>query len=92
LHLKKGKRCSVHYHKIKDETFYLLSGRLEVLLADSPESYKNGDFERVIINPKSVLHIWPWRVHQMTGLEDSDLIEISTQHFEGDSYRLVKGD
>ena len=26
LFIEKGKRCSWHYHKIKDETFYLQSG------------------------------------------------------------------
>jgi hypothetical protein len=28
----------------------------------------------------------------MEALEDSELYEFSTQHFESDSYRLVKGD
>jgi len=26
LNLKKGYRCSIHYHKDKDETFYVLKG------------------------------------------------------------------
>jgi len=28
----------------------------------------------------------------MEALEDSELFEFSTQHFDTDSYRLVKGD
>ena len=28
LFFEEGKRCSWHYHKIKDETFYLQSGKL----------------------------------------------------------------
>ena len=28
LFFNKGKRCSWHYHKIKDETFYLQSGSI----------------------------------------------------------------
>ena len=28
LHFNMGKRCSWHYHKIKDETFYVQSGEL----------------------------------------------------------------
>jgi len=28
LELNKGYRCSIHYHKIKDETFYILEGRV----------------------------------------------------------------
>ena len=30
--------------------------------------------------------------HQMIALEDTELFEFSTQHFEEDSYRLIKGD
>jgi hypothetical protein len=31
-------------------------------------------------------------VHQLEALEDSELFEFSTQHFESDSHRLVRGD
>jgi len=31
-------------------------------------------------------------VHQMEALEDSELYEFSTQHFDSDSHRLIKGD
>jgi len=92
LFFKKGKRCSIHFHKIKHETFYLQSGKFKILLADSPEEYEKGNVEEIILNPKESLCIWPGRVHQMIALEDSDLFEFSTQHFEEDSYRIMKGD
>jgi len=28
LYFVKGKKCSFHYHKLKDETFYLQSGKI----------------------------------------------------------------
>ena len=31
LYFHEGKRCSWHYHKIKDETFYVQSGELMVI-------------------------------------------------------------
>ena len=31
-------------------------------------------------------------VHQMEALEDAELYEFSTQHFDSDSHRLVRGD
>ena len=92
LHFNKGKKCSTHYHKIKDETFYLLSGQMEILLSDSLEEYEKGNTSKIIMNPGDIIHIWLKRVHQMKALEESELLEISTQHFEEDSYRLVKGD
>jgi hypothetical protein len=30
--------------------------------------------------------------HQMIALEDTELFEFSTQHFDEDSYRIKKGD
>ena len=92
LHFNKGKRCSIHFHKIKDETFYLLSGRLEIKLSDSESEYAKGKIKTIIMEKGDVLHIWLGRVHQMKAIEESDLIEISTQHFEEDSYRIEKGD
>src|SRR5271154_4872833 len=35
LEINKGKRCSLHYHKLKTESFYLRSGRLRVRLRES---------------------------------------------------------
>jgi mannose-6-phosphate isomerase-like protein (cupin superfamily) len=29
--------------------------------------------------------------HQLTGLEDGEIFEVSTQHFDHDSYRIEKG-
>ena len=34
LHFNLGKRCSWHYHKIKDETFYIQSGELLLIYGD----------------------------------------------------------
>jgi len=31
-------------------------------------------------------------VHQMEAIEDAELFEFSTQHFDSDSHRLVPGD
>lgn len=33
----KNKKCSFHYHKLKDETFYIQSGRIIVLWSDQDE-------------------------------------------------------
>ena len=92
LFFKQGKRCSAHYHKRKDETFYLESGALEVALADSPEAWHSGKRIKILLCPGDTLYIWPRRIHQMIALKDSRLFEFSTQHFEEDSYRLERGD
>jgi len=77
LTLKKGFRCSLHTHKIKDETFYILDGKVLMEIGSQARTMKEGE----------VVHMLPNVYHRFTGLEDSRIIEISTQHFESDSYR-----
>jgi mannose-6-phosphate isomerase-like protein (cupin superfamily) len=89
LEIRKGRRCSLHYHKLKTESFYLHKGRLKVRVKESVDSDRLDEFE---ISPGDCMDVSPGFVHQMEALEDSELFEFSTQHFETDSYRLVKGD
>jgi mannose-6-phosphate isomerase-like protein (cupin superfamily) len=89
LEIRKGRRCSLHYHKLKTESFYLHKGRLKIRVRDSVDSDRLDEFE---ISPGDCMDVAPGFVHQMEALEDSELFEFSTQHFETDSYRLVKGD
>lgn len=100
LHFVKGKRCSLHYHKQKDETFYIQSGRVLVHYTDDwkslPESVPGRswkDFvDTVELKPGDNFYVPPGRVHQIIALETTELFEFSTQHFDEDSYRLIKGD
>ncbi len=89
LEIRKGRRCSLHYHKLKTESFYLHKGRLKIRVKDSADSDRLDEFE---ISPGDCMDVAPGFVHQMEALEDSELFEFSTQHFDTDSYRLVKGD
>lgn len=89
LFFNKGKKCSWHYHKLKDEVFFLHSGKMIVRLSDEDDIEKS---EEKIINPGDALHIYKGLRHQMEALEDSELYEFSTQHFDSDSYRIIKGD
>ena len=45
-----------------------------------------------LLTPGDAFEIPRGRRHQMTALEDSELFEFSTEHFEDDSYRVEKGD
>ena len=88
LNLKKGYRCSIHYHEKKEETFYILSGKV---LFET-----NGDFgatdKTYVMLPGHTIHIAPFVSHRFTGLEDSAIIEFSTHHEDSDSYRLTKSE
>jgi mannose-6-phosphate isomerase-like protein (cupin superfamily) len=89
LQIKQGKRCSLHYHKLKTESFYLRAGRLRVRMKQSPSSSGVEEFE---LNVGECMDVYPGLVHQMEALEDAELYEFSTQHFDSDSHRLSNGD
>jgi len=89
LYFVKGKKCSFHYHKLKDETFYIQSGK--ILLKYSDEDDLANALE-VVLNPGDKFHIYRGLRHQMIALQDTELFEFSTQHFDDDSYRLIHGD
>ena len=45
-----------------------------------------------ILGPGDNFHIYRGLRHQMIALQDTELFEFSTQHFDSDSYRIQKGD
>jgi mannose-6-phosphate isomerase-like protein (cupin superfamily) len=90
LFIKKGHCISLQYHKIKDETFYVLDGDL---LAKFAESSNLLNFEEIIpvkMGQGDVRRIRPGEVHQLYAVEDSMIIEVSTTHFDEDTYRITK--
>ena len=89
LFFNKGKRCSWHFHKLKDEVFYLQSGKLLVKYSDQNNIE---EAEEVILEAGENFHVYTGLRHQMIALEDSELFEFSTQHFDSDSHRIQKGD
>jgi hypothetical protein len=87
LYFVKGKKCSWHYHILKDETFYIQSGKILLKYSESDSPV----FEK-ILRPGDIFHVYRGLRHQMIALEDTELFEFSTQHFDEDSYRVIKGD
>ncbi len=77
LILKKGKRCSLHYHKEKDETFYIHDGR--VLMEAGGKT--------IIMNKGDAIRLKPMTTHRFSGIRDSVIIGVSTHHDDEDSYR-----
>lgn len=77
LVLREGYRCSIHWHKVKDEVFYVIAGLVLMEV--------NG--EARVLTPGMKQYIAPGDKHRFTGLRDSEMIEFSTTHCEEDSYR-----
>ena len=89
LYFALDKRCSWHYHKLKDEVFYVQSGAVLVKFSEQDDIRAA---ENIILGPGDNFHVYRGLRHQMIALEDTELFEFSTQHFDEDSHRIKKGD
>ena len=80
--LKKGYRCSMHFHKNKEETFYIAKGKVLLELDNKDYIMHSGD----------CIDIKPGSKHRFTGMEKSEIYEFSTHHDDNDSYRLTQSE
>jgi mannose-6-phosphate isomerase-like protein (cupin superfamily) len=89
LFIRKGHRCSWHYHTNKDETFYIQSGEVLLIYGDVDDMEKA---KMKVLGPGDKFYVYPGLRHQMQAREDTELFEFSTQHFDSDSNRIEPGD
>lgn len=83
LHVHAGQRLSVQYHEEKDETCYLLSGRLLLSRGASADS--------LLATELVAGAVWrnePGQVHTIEALEDTVVVEVSTPELD-DVVRLT---
>ena len=64
-----GQGCSFHYHKSKDETFYLQSGKILLYYGESD----NLDEAKDLILEPEISFIYRGLRHQMVAIEPSEL-------------------
>lgn len=83
LHVDAGHRLSLQYHEHKDETSYLLSGRMLLVTGPDPER-----LDTVEIRPGHVWRNEPGRIHTIEALEDAAVLEVSTPELD-DVVRLA---
>lgn len=72
-----------HYHRIKDETFYVMEGILELETVD-----ENGNITSRYLREGHSIRILPGSKHRFRSAgRRCRFAEVSTQHFDGDSVR-----
>lgn len=76
LFIKKGFKGGLQMHRLKDESSYIVSGKLLVRFDSG-----NGILQEEIFLPGSSLRFRPGCVHQEEALEDTVIVECSTPHF-----------
>ncbi len=82
-----GNRFSMHYHMIKNETWYIQKGAFEFHSIDT----ETATLQKDILNVGDVVYIERGKPHQLIALEPESIVfEVSTEHFDSDSYRIYK--
>jgi mannose-6-phosphate isomerase len=82
IFIRAGEQLSLQFHKEKDETIYVQSGRVEFEIGDPG---KPTDTE--VVPPGRAFRLEPGTVHRMRALEDTVMLEVSTPEM-GDVVRL----
>jgi len=77
LVIEAGKRLSLQKHVAKDESIYVLSGRLLLYLEDD-----GGDVRQVELGPGEARHVPTGRIHRYEALERTELFEVSTPELD----------
>jgi mannose-6-phosphate isomerase-like protein (cupin superfamily) len=77
LHIKAGESLSLQYHRVKDETIMLLSGRMQLVYFADGEPPKSRE-----LLPREPFHITPELRHRMIAIEDTDALEVSTPELD----------
>lgn len=84
----KGKRFSMHFHIQKKKTWYVAKGRFTLVWIEPKSGVKYSEY----LNVGDVITNERGEPHQLIALENGEIFEVSTTHYDDDSYRVWKGD
>ena len=88
LNFNIGAKFSMHYHMVKDETWYVNEGTFLYRWIDTETAEVNEQY----LYPGDCVRQMPGQPHQLEALTGGVVFEVSTTHKDSDSYRVWKGD
>jgi len=88
LIFKAGCKFSMHYHMIKDETWYVDKGEFIYRWIDTETAETHEQHLKV----GDIVRQRPGQPHQLEAKTEGTIFEVSTTHSDSDSYRVWKGD
>jgi mannose-6-phosphate isomerase-like protein (cupin superfamily) len=77
LFVKAGESLSLQYHEVKDEAWLVQEGRATLELGDV-----GSELEVFEVAPGDAFRFLPRTVHRVTAIEDTLVIEVSTNHLD----------
>ena len=78
LFVQAGASLSLQFHREKDESWYVQSGRAKLELGEVGQAILNEE----VIGAGGAFHYVPGTVHRVTALEDTTILEVSTPQLD----------
>ena len=78
LFVKAGAALSLQFHKEKDESWLVQSGRARLELGEVGQKVLNEE----VISAGAAFRYRPGTVHRVTAIEDTTILEVSTPHLD----------
>jgi mannose-6-phosphate isomerase len=78
LFVRAGESLSLQFHNVKDEAWYVLSGRAELELGGPGERVLNSE----VVSGGAAFHFPAGTVHRLMAVEDTTILEVSTPELD----------
>jgi len=78
LFVKAGAALSLQFHRDKDESWYVQSGRAKLELGEAGEAV----LRQEVVGPGAAFRYRPGTVHRVTAIEDTTILEVSTPQLD----------
>ncbi|HET7127979.1 MAG TPA: hypothetical protein VFJ93_02765 [Gaiellaceae bacterium] len=78
LFVRAGHALSLQFHREKDESWLVQSGRAKLELGDAGQAA----LAEEVVGPGYAFHYSPGTVHRVTALEDTTILEVSTPQLD----------
>ena len=88
MKFNKGAKFSMHFHAVKDETWYVLDGKFVVHMIRTKDATQYS----YDLHAGDTHRISPLQPHQLECIEEGTIIEVSTPDSVEDNYRVFPGD
>jgi mannose-6-phosphate isomerase len=78
LFVKAGESLSLQFHRVKDESWLVQQGRAKIELGSAGDAM----LAQEVIGAGATFRFRPGTVHRITALEDTTIVEVSTNHLD----------
>ena len=78
LFVKAGESLSLQFHRVKDESWLVQQGRAKLELGSAGDAM----LAQEVIGAGVAFRFRPGTVHRLTALEDTTIVEVSTNHLD----------